>query len=143
VAVGKESWKYKRDCRMVDLGYEEDVIFPGYVEQEDLPALYALATAFIFPSVYEEFGIPLLEAMACGCPVVASNTGAIPEITDGAAFLADAFDADAMAQGIDKLVYHADYRQVLVEKGLHRAGQFKWEKTAAETLETLERVALQ
>jgi glycosyltransferase involved in cell wall biosynthesis len=143
VAVGKDSWKYKRDCRMVERGYEEDVIFPGYVEQEDLPALYTLAEVFIFPSVYEEFGIPLLEAMACGCPVVASNTGAIPEITDGAAFLADTFDADAMAQGIDKLTYEADFRQTLVAKGLHRAGQFKWEKTAAETLETLERAALQ
>ena len=143
VAVGKDSWKYKRDCRMVELGYEQDVIFPGYVEQEDLPALYALAEAFLFPSVYEEFGIPLLEAMACGCPVVASNTGAIPEITDGAAFLADTFDADAMAQGIDKLTNEPDFRQALVEKGLHRAGQFTWEKTAAETLETLEQVVLQ
>jgi glycosyltransferase involved in cell wall biosynthesis len=138
VAIGKDSEKYKVECRMNESGFEDDVIFPGYVEQADLPAIYNLAELFIFPSVYEEFGIPLLEAMACGCPVVASNTGAIPEITDGAAFLADPFDPDKMARGIDQITTDRHFKQVMVEKGLQRVQSFSWEIAAKATLELIE-----
>jgi glycosyltransferase involved in cell wall biosynthesis len=138
VAVGKNSWKYRDECHMSESGLQERVVFPGYVEQTDLPAIYSLAEAFVFPSVYEEFGIPLIEAMACGCPVVGANTGAMPEITDGAAFLADPFDADRLAQGIQKFMQNADFRQTSVEKGLERAKDFSWGEAAQKTLDTLE-----
>ena len=138
VAVGKDSWKYKQDCRIGKSGFEDDVIFSGYVELDDLPAFYNLAEAFIFPSVYEEFGIPLIEAMACGCPIVASNTGAIPEITGYAATLADPYDADKMAQGINQLMQDAEFRQTLIEKGLRHVKKYSWENVAKETLDVLE-----
>jgi glycosyltransferase involved in cell wall biosynthesis len=141
IAVGRNSYRYKLDCDIVKRGYQNSVIFPGYVEQEDLPAFYNLAEAFLFPSVYEEFGIPLIEAMACGCPVVASNTGAIPEITGGAAFLCNPFDANIMAQGIDRISHDPDYRLELVKKGLLRSKEFSWEKCARETLSLLESLA--
>lgn len=140
VAVGKDSDKYKIDCNISESGFEKDVIFPGYVEQNDLPAFYNLAELFIFPSVYEEFGIPLLEAMACGCPIVASNTGAIPEITGGAAFLSDLYDADSMANGIDQITHDSLFRQSLIEKGLQRAKLFNWGNSARKTLNILEGV---
>jgi len=142
VAVGKDSWRYKLDCHIGESEFEDDVIFPGYVEQDDLPAFYNLAEVFIFPSVYEEFGIPLVEAMACGCPIVASNTGAIPEITGGAAFLAEPFDADRMAEGIDQLTQNTDFRRTLIEKGFKRAKNFSYDKVGEEVLGVLEQVAV-
>ena len=141
VAVGKDSWKYKRDCGILKSQFAEDVIFPGYVEHDDLPVFYNLAEAFIFPSVYEEFGNPLVESMACGCPIVASDTGAMAEITDGAAFLADPFDADALAEGIDKITSDADFRRSLVERGLERAEKFSYDNVAAQILEVFQKVA--
>ena len=143
VAVGKDSWKYKLDCRIGESGFEDDVIFPGYVGHGDLPAFYNLAEAFIFPSVYEEFGIPLIEAMACGCPIVASNTGAIPEITVDAAILADPYDLDRMAQGINQLTQDADFRQTLIEKGLRYVKKYSWDNAAKETLDVLEQVLIE
>ncbi|MFZ0453192.1 MAG: glycosyltransferase family 1 protein, partial [Ignavibacteriaceae bacterium] len=134
LAVGKDSDKYREECKINGSDYENDVIFPGYVEQSDLPYIYNLAKLLIFPSVYEEFGIPLLEAMACGCPIVASNTGAIPEITGGSAFLADPFDADSLGDGITKIIGDSQFKQGLVEKGLEQVKNFTWEKNASETM---------
>jgi glycosyltransferase involved in cell wall biosynthesis len=140
LAVGKDSEKYREECGIIGSGLEDDVIFPGYVEQEDLPAFYNLAELFIFPSVYEEFGIPMLEAMACGCPIVAANSGALPEITAGAAFLADPFDVDGMARGIDQVIKNPEFKKDLVERGFERAKDFDWAKATRETLEVLESV---
>jgi glycosyltransferase involved in cell wall biosynthesis len=89
VVVGKHCEKYAQDCDFDRRGLRDVVHFPGWVEQADLPAIYSLAQVFLFPSVYETFGIPVVEAMACGCPVVSSNTGAIPELAHGAALLSD------------------------------------------------------
>jgi len=141
VAVGKDSWKYKQDCRIDESGFEDDIIFPGYVGHDDLPAFYNLAEAFIFPSVYEEFGNPLIEAMSCGCPIVASNTGAIPEITAGSAVLTDHLDVDKMAEGIDQITQDAGFRRTLIEKGLQRAKKFSYDNVAKEVLDVLEEVA--
>ena len=99
-----------------------------------------MAEAFLFPSVYEEFGIPLCEAMACGCPIVASNTGAIPEITAGAAVVADPFDAPAMAQGIDRILKERVFRAGLVERGRQRAATFTWDRCASDALGVLDAV---
>jgi len=143
VAVGGDSWRYKLDYHINEFKFKDNVIFPGYVSHTDLPAFYNMAELFVYPSVYEEFPNPLVEAMACGCPIVASNAGAIPEITGGSAFLADPFDADRMAEGIDKLSQDTDFRHTLIEKGLQRAKKFSYEKAAKETLGVLEQVAIQ
>jgi glycosyltransferase involved in cell wall biosynthesis len=141
LVVGKDSDRYGVECRLVERGLSQDVLFPGFVEQTDLPAVYSMAEAFLFPSVYEEFGIPLCEAMGCGCPIVGSNTGAMPEITGGAAVLEDPFDAPALAHGIDRILTEPSFRQSLVERGMERAKFFTYERCAAQTLEVLEGVA--
>jgi glycosyltransferase involved in cell wall biosynthesis len=140
VVVGHDSERYRAECRIDERGLGKLVRFTGYVGQADLPGFYSMAEAFLFPSIYEEFGIPLCEAMACGCPIVASNSGAIPEITDGAALLADPFDAAAMARGIDRILTDAVFRTELAARGRRRAARFTWDRCAAETLEVLQRV---
>jgi glycosyltransferase involved in cell wall biosynthesis len=141
VIVGQGSEQYRSVCRLAERGLDESVVFTGYVPQTDLPAIYSMAEAFLFPSVYEEFGIPLCEAMACGCPIVASNTGAIPEITAGAAVLESPFDAAAMARGIDRILNDASFRQGLVARGSRRSAEFTWDRCAATTQAVLEGVA--
>lgn len=141
VVVGKDCHRYQRDFDMDSDGLKDYVHFPGWIEQHDLPAIYSLASAFVFPSVYEEFGIPVVESMACGCPVVSSNTGAIPELTQGAALLADPFDAQAHADNILKLLQSRDIYDSYRQKGLERAKEFSWEKAAAQTLEIFSTIA--
>jgi glycosyltransferase involved in cell wall biosynthesis len=140
LVVGKDSDRYAVECRISERGLADDVLFPGYMEQVDLPAVYSLADAFLFPSIYEEFGIPLCEAMGCGCPIVGANAGAIPEITGGAAVLEAPFDAVAMGRAIDRILTEPAFRNDLVERGLQRAKFFTYERCAAQTLEVLERV---
>ena len=109
----------------------------GYVPDEDMPKLYANALALAMPSLYEGFGLPCLEAMACGTPVVASNKAALPETTGGAAMLAD---PDDFAQALEKVVTDEGHRQGLSRRGIERARPFTWERTAALTDAAIERV---
>ena len=101
--------------------------------------MYSLAKVYVFPSVYEEFGIPILEAMSCGCPVVASNTGAIPELAEGAGILCDPFDDKQFSDGISSILNSKEVEQSYRRKGLEKAKSFSWGKTARETLEILNR----
>ncbi|MDR0994230.1 MAG: glycosyltransferase family 4 protein [Verrucomicrobiota bacterium] len=110
----------------------------GSVPADDLPALYAGADALFFPSLYEGFGLPVLEAMACGCPVVASNAGAIPEATGDAACLVDPFSEDEMAEGLRRVLTQSTVAEDLRQQGRARARQFSWEKTVAGILDVLE-----
>ena len=135
VVVGKNCDKYIDDFNLRERGLMNYIHFPGWVEQADLPAFYNLAKAYIFPSVYEEFGIPVLEAMACGCPVVASNTGAIPEITNGSAILCAPFDDEGFTKGIIDIVTSQIISEDLRLKGLERVKHYSWFKTANKTLE--------
>ena len=139
VVAGQPRWGYKNDFALIDeLGLQEKVHLTGWVSQEDLVAFYNLADLFIYPSFYEAFGIPLLEAMACGCPVVSSTTGAVPEIANGAALLADPQRPDEIAPAISSGLTEDGLRQDLIEKGLCRVKDFSWEKCAQETLNVLE-----
>jgi len=122
------------------LGLQHEVLLPGYIPHEDLVAVYNLADVFILPSVYEGFGIPVIEAMACGCPVIASKTGALPEICGDAAYYIDASEPDEMAEAIRKVLVEGGLREELVKKGVNRAREFSWEKCARETLEVLESI---
>ena len=134
-AMGKDSHLILR--RIAELGLDQQVILPGYVDDDDLAYLYSAAGVFSFPSEYEGLGMPVLEAMACGCPVVTSNVSSLPEVADGAALLVDPHDTQAIATAIDKAMYDTELRQMLVKEGFARAREFSWEKAAGRLLEVI------
>ncbi|RMH79345.1 MAG: glycosyltransferase family 1 protein [Acidobacteria bacterium] len=115
-------------------GIEHLVSFLGYVDDKTLTNLYRGAKAFVFPSLYEGFGLPPLEAMACGCPVIASNTSSIPEACGDAAIYFDPEDIEDMAKKIHLVLYNQNLRSLLIKKGIERAKKFTWEKTAERIL---------
>jgi glycosyltransferase involved in cell wall biosynthesis len=117
------------------LGIERQVRFLGYVADEDQPALYSACTLAVYPSRYEGFGLPVLEAMACGAPVVCSNASSIPEVAGDAALTFDPDDELAFAEALARGLQDDPLRDELTEKGLARAASFTWEKTAAATLQ--------
>lgn len=122
-------------------GLENRIIRPGYVDEEDLACLYSGADIFIYPSLYEGFGLPVLEAMACACPVITTNASCLPETAGNAALLTDPHDPDQLAHGIDRILENNELRQEMKQAGLGRAGKFTWEKTARATLELFSRVS--
>jgi len=111
---------------------DKQVRFLGFQPQETLAAFYRLARAFVFPSLYEGFGLPPLEAMACGTPVVTSNVSSLPEVAGGAALLVDPHNTDAIADGIQRAVNDEDVRADLISRGLARARQFSWAQSVAK-----------
>jgi glycosyltransferase involved in cell wall biosynthesis len=120
--------------RAEELGLKDQVLFAGPVDDADLPALYSGASLFVFASEYEGFGLPALEAMASGVPVVCSNTSSLPEVAGDAALLVDPLDTGALAAAIERALTDADLRQALREKGVVQAARFSWEQTAQATL---------
>jgi glycosyltransferase involved in cell wall biosynthesis len=138
VIAGKRGWLTESiERRAAELGVSEQVRFAGYVADDDLPALLSGALAFVFPSLYEGFGMPVLEAMACGAPVLASNTSSLPEVAGDAALLVDPADTTALAGGLTRLAVDAELRAELHARGLARAAAFTWDRCAAETLAVL------
>jgi glycosyltransferase involved in cell wall biosynthesis len=117
-----------------------EVIFTEYVPDEDLPAYYAAAECFVFPSFYEGFGLPVLEAMACGCPVIISNRAALPEIAGGAAPLIDPLDIERLAGAVREVITNQAHRKDLIKKGLERAAGFSWQRMAEGTLQVYREV---
>jgi len=111
-----------------------------YVPDEDLAGLYSGARAFVFPSLYEGFGFPVLEAMACGTPVICSNTSSLPELAGDAALLVDPTDTEALAATVIRVLSEPDRRAALIEKGFEQVKKFSWEKAARETMGVLEKV---
>ncbi len=125
----------------VAAGVEDRVIDLAFVEPADLPALYSAATLMAFPSLFEGFGIPLVEAMACGCPIIAANATAIPEITNGAALLFDPCDAGMIAESIHRVLVDAELKQRLIAQGYAQSSRFAWDKLAAQLEGTYVRTA--
>jgi len=121
--------------------YRNDIIFLGFVADADLPALYTAAEAFAFPSFYEGFGLPPLEAMACGTPVVVSNAASLPEVVGDAGLMVPADDIDALAEALARLLLDEELRRTLRAAGLQRAAQFTWPAAAQRLLEVYRRVA--
>ncbi len=135
VITGFQAWAYREVSDLVQrLGIKRDVVFTGYVRDEELPLLYNASELFIFPSLYEGFGMPVLEAMACGVPVLTSNTSSIPEVAGDAAIMVDPTDVEKMAQAIERALEDEVLRERLKQAGPKRAAQFSWEATARETL---------
>jgi len=112
----------------------DDIIFTGFIPEKEMPVVINAASLFVFPSLYEGFGIPLLEAMACGAPILASNVSSIPEVVGGAALLFDPYDINEMASVIDRAITNKNLRQKLVQRGFERIKKYSWENTAKEIL---------
>lgn len=138
VIAGKRGWLSEPiERRAGELGITNRVHFTGFVADADLPALLAGALAFVFPSLYEGFGMPVVEAMACGTPVITSTSSSLPEIAGDAALLVDPLDTNAIAAAIMRLSDDHDLRATLRQRGLARARLFNWETCARQTLAVL------
>ena len=122
------------------LGLENDVRFLGRVSNEDLVRLYCIAKMFVFPSFYEGFGLPVIEAMACGCPVITSSVSSLPEIAGDACIIVDPEDYQKMSDSMLELLQDDDLRSSLINKGIDRAAQFSWGRCANETAKVCTRV---
>jgi glycosyltransferase involved in cell wall biosynthesis len=135
VLAGGQGWSYEEVHELVrSRGLQHRVLFPGFVADEDLSALYSSADVMAFPSLYEGFGLPVLEAMACGVPVLASNTSCLPEVAGGAAVFVNPKNVEAMSDALLKLVSNVDLRKTLREKGFERVEQFSWQSSAVKLL---------
>jgi glycosyltransferase involved in cell wall biosynthesis len=141
VIAGKKGWLYEEIFQQVEeLGLEGSVVFTDYVPEGDLPALLSGARLFVFPSLYEGFGLPVLEAMACGTPVVCSSASSLPEVVGDAAVLVDPMDVKGLAMAIERVLGDEELRAKLIEHGFEQAKKFSWERCARETLDVLESV---
>jgi glycosyltransferase involved in cell wall biosynthesis len=141
VLAGKETWfagRVREAAR--ESGVEDRIHFAGFVSDQDLLQLYNACDTFVFPSFYEGFGLPALEAMACGRAVVCSNATALPEVVDGAAIVFDPYNADEIVRAIADLLLDAELRARMERLGLQRAAQFSWQRTAERTLNVFREV---
>jgi glycosyltransferase involved in cell wall biosynthesis len=141
VIVGRCAWLYDETLRALEeTGVKDSVVLTGYVPEPDLPALYTGALCFIYPSYFEGFGLPPLEAMKCGAPVVVGNATSLPEVVGDAALQVDPFDVSAIAGAMDQLINNSELRAELSVKGQERAKIFDWKVTAQRTLAVYEQV---
>jgi glycosyltransferase involved in cell wall biosynthesis len=142
VLAGKQGWLSEPTVeRAISLIRQGRVVLPGYVPQEDLPALLSGALAFVMPSWYEGFGLPVLEAMACGTPVICSNASSLPEVAGEAALLFDPADAGALTQAMERLYTEPGLAEAVRTRGLAQARRFSWQTCARAVLSVLEDVA--
>ena len=140
VIAGRPGWAYGDTLERIKA--ERGVRYLGHVDDATLSALYRSAAILAFPSLYEGFGLPLLEAMAQGLPAVVGNAGALPELADGAAILVDPEDVLSIAAGLERLLADTSLRDKLVAAGRQRAAEFTWERAASTTRDVLRRIAL-
>ncbi|MBM4466901.1 MAG: glycosyltransferase family 4 protein, partial [Chloroflexi bacterium] len=137
---GAKGWFYEDVfARVEELGLEDKVMFPGYIPASELPLWHNAAELFVYPSLYEGFGLPPLEAMACGTPVVAANTSSLPEVVGQAGLTVDPLDVEGLAEAMRRALGDEALRQEMRERGLQRAKGFSWTKTAQETVQVYRR----
>ena len=140
-AGGGGKFRVRTLAALGELGLERDVVFREDISDEELAASYSNAVCLVLPSLYEGFGLPPLEAMACGCPVVVSTAGSLPEIAGDAALLVDPRDTGGLANAVRRIIGEEGTRKELIERGLRRAGEFSWERAARETTAVYEAVS--
>ncbi len=141
VLAGKRGWLDSETFRAAERnGLGKDLVFTGYVPEQDLAGLYSGAVCFVYPSYFEGFGLPVVEAMQCGVPVIAGNRTSLPEVVGDAGLLFDPFDTQALIKALRQVLDDSEYRESLRVKGLERAKQFNWLTTARMTLKVYERV---
>lgn len=142
VIVGHVGWLAGESLRAAErAGIEDRVRFLHYQEEALLPALYSAADALAFPSLYEGFGLPVLEAMACGTPVLTSNTSSLPEAAGDAALLVDPLDTDEIAEGLRRILSDQTLREALRDRGFRRARSFTWQSSAERIVQVFRRIA--
>jgi glycosyltransferase involved in cell wall biosynthesis len=140
VLAGSKGWRYESIFAAIERsGVEPDIIVPGYVAREELPFWYSAAAAFVYPSIYEGFGLPVLEAMACGAPVVTSSASSLPEVAGDATLVVDPDDTAGLADAIERVIMSDDLQAELRDKGMERAATFTWERMARATKAVYER----
>ena len=131
VLAGKKGWRYDSIFEQIKtLGIEDKIIFTGYVAEVDKAAIYQMAKLFVFPSLYEGFGIPIVEAMAAGVPVITSNVSSMPEAAGDAALLIDPFSVEQIAIAMQKLLTDETLRQLCIARGYEHCKLFTWERSA-------------
>jgi glycosyltransferase involved in cell wall biosynthesis len=137
VLVGTKGWDYDRIFEEIQAksGIRERIIVTGYADDDDLSAIYSGASAFVYPSLYEGFGLPPLEAMQCGVPVITSNTSSLPEVVGDAGIMVSPIDADALCHAMLAIYRDHSLRQSLSARGLQRAKQFTWDSCLAKTID--------
>jgi glycosyltransferase involved in cell wall biosynthesis len=143
IVAGGKGWYYNKIFELVaSLNLAKAIHFPGYISQEELPLWYNAASLFVYPSFFEGFGLPVLEAMACGTPVITSTVSSLPEVAgrDGAAQLVNPTEHETLAEAMARLMADADLRASMSERGLAQAAKFRWEKTARETVVIYQKV---
>jgi len=139
VLAGKRGWLYKELFAQVHrMGLERRVLFPGYIPDKNKAALLSGALAFVFPSLYEGFGLPIVEAQACGCPVITSTTSSLPEVAGEAALLVDPGDTNAIAAAMQDVVADPGLRERLIEHGFANVRRFSWTACAQTVLSVVE-----
>jgi glycosyltransferase involved in cell wall biosynthesis len=140
VIGGKDCYKFKERYAIPDHGYGKDIHFLGWIEQEDLPAIYSLADVFLYPSNVEAFPIPITEALACGTPIITSNANGLVEIVGDAAYLVDPSNAEEISSALTDLLIDGEKRQKYANMALQRSNRYSWERCARQTLNILEEV---
>jgi glycosyltransferase involved in cell wall biosynthesis len=134
VLIGARGWKYAEvDSVIAQEGIADDVVFAGYVPQNELPRWYQAAELFVYPSLYEGFGMPVLDALACGTPVVTSNAASLPEVTGDAAIQVTPEDQDALTDAIIRALTDRASREQMITRGLAQAANFSWARAGHET----------
>lgn len=142
VIVGRKSEEYEILLRLAsELGIDDRVVFTGEVLEDELICIYNGADVFVFPSLYEGFGLPPLEAMACGLPVVVANTSSLPEVVKDAGILVEPCDVEQIAESIYKIISDSEFKNNLIKKSLERAKAFSWEKCAKETIQVYNEIS--
>jgi len=141
VLTGWEGWGDHVEFKKNRInGFQNGIFTTGHVNEETLACLYSNALALVFPSIYEGFGLPVIEAMACGCPVICSDAASLPEVAGDAAIYIDPTQREDLAAAMDRVVGDAALRENLTRKGLSRSAQFSWKRTAKQTLQVFKSV---
>jgi len=140
IIVGRSGWQGSQIQKLaLNSPYADDIIFTGYLDDAVLAALYRKCAVFVYPSLYEGFGLPVLEAMACGAPVITSNLSSLPEIAGDAALFVDPYSVAQISAAINQVLSNDALREELIFRGLRRASRYSWERTVQETLAVYER----
>jgi glycosyltransferase involved in cell wall biosynthesis len=141
VLVGKKGWLYDEIFKEINNDALKDkIVYTGYVEQQDMKSIYSGASCFVYPSLYEGFGLPPLEAMNCGVPVVSSNISSLPEVIGDAGILINPMEIVEIAEAVLKLLFDEKLRNNLISKGLKQSEKFKWEKTTNKIFEVYDEI---
>ena len=140
VIAGGEGWKFDKQNSLKDVTYKEDILFLSYIPDDDMPVLYSCADLFLFPTLYEGFGIPILEAQACGIPVLTSRCSAMPEIGGQGALYVDPTNIDEICKGILSIINDSNLAAKLTQNGFENIKRFSWATSAQKLNEILEKV---